>query len=30
MLADGLPAGKHTIRVRVLDGALRVFHLLEN
>ncbi len=30
MLADGLPAGRHTVRVRLVDGALRVFHLLEN
>lgn len=30
MLADGLPAGPHTVRVRLVDGALRVFHLLEN
>lgn len=30
MLADGLPAGPHTVRLRLVDGALRVFHLLEN
>jgi sialidase-1 len=30
ILADGLPAGQHTVRIRVVDGALRVFHLLEN
>jgi sialidase-1 len=30
MLADGLPAGPHTVHVRVAEGALRVFHLLEN
>ena len=30
MLADSLPAGQHTVRVRLVDGALRVFHLLEN
>ncbi len=30
MLEDGLPAGQHTVRVRVVDGALRVFHFLEN
>ena len=30
MLADGLPDGPHTVRVRLVDGALRVFHLLEN
>jgi len=30
ILDDSLPAGTHTVRVRVVDGALRVFHLLEN
>jgi hypothetical protein len=30
MLDDELPAGRHTVRVRIVDGALRVFHLLEN
>jgi sialidase-1 len=30
MLADDLPAGQHTVRLRLVDGALRVFHLLEN
>lgn len=30
VLADGLPPGKHRIRIRIRDGALRVFHLLEN
>jgi sialidase-1 len=30
MLADNLPAGKHTVRVRLTSGALRVFQLLEN
>ena len=30
MLADDLPAGQHTVRVRLVDGALRVFQLLEN
>jgi pimeloyl-ACP methyl ester carboxylesterase len=30
MLDDGLPPGPHTVRIRLLTGALRVFHLLEN
>ena len=30
VLDDTLPAGTHTVRVRLVDGALRVFHLLEN
>lgn len=30
LLADALPAGEHTVRVRVVDGALRVFQLLLN
>ena len=30
ILDDTLPAGQHTVRVRVVDGALRVFQLLEN
>jgi sialidase-1 len=30
MLEDTLPAGRHTVRVRVVEGALRVFQLLEN
>ncbi len=30
ILPDALPAGKHTVRVRLATGALRVFHLLEN
>ena len=30
VLNDTLPAGKHTLRVQVVDGALRVFQFLEN
>lgn len=30
MLDDAFPAGKHTVRVRLTSGVLRVFHLLEN
>ena len=30
MLDDALPDGKHTVHVRVVSGALRVFHLLLN
>jgi sialidase-1 len=30
ILEDALPAGKHKARVRLVDGALRVFKLLEN
>lgn len=30
MLDDSLPPGQHTVRVRLVDGALRVFHLLLN
>ena len=30
ILDDELPNGKHTVRVRVVSGALRVFHLLLN
>jgi len=30
VLNDTLTAGKHTLRVRVVDGALRVFQFLEN
>jgi lysophospholipase L1-like esterase len=30
ILGDGLPQGKHGVRVRLLDGALRVFQFLEN
>lgn len=30
MLDDALPPGRHTVRVRLVEGALRVFQLLEN
>ena len=30
ILDDNLPEGPHTVRVRLVDGALRVFHFLEN
>ena len=30
MFDDTLPAGKHTVGVRLVDEALRVFQLLEN
>lgn len=30
ILNDELPFATHTVRVRLVDGALRVFHLLEN
>jgi hypothetical protein len=30
MLDDALKPGKHTVRVRIATGALRVFHLLLN
>jgi len=30
ILDDALPRGPHAVRVRVVEGALRVFHLLEN
>jgi lysophospholipase L1-like esterase len=30
ILEDNLPAGQHTVRIRLVDGALRVFHFLEN
>ncbi len=30
LLDDALPAGTHTVRVRLVNGALRVFHLLED
>jgi sialidase-1 len=30
ILDDTLPAGRHNVRVRLVDGALRVFQFLEN